>query len=52
MEPRTRINSLTRQIEHQYHSRFVIELLQNAHDAVKAQPGRGLGRIGLPPSHH
>lgn len=39
------VNSLTQQIEHQYHSRFVIELLQNAHDAVKAAAHRGLGRI-------
>lgn len=28
------IQSLTQQIEHQYHERFVIELLQNAHDVL------------------
>ena len=28
------IHNLTEQIEHQYHGRFLIELLQNAHDAL------------------
>jgi len=28
------LHSLTEQIEHQYHGRFLIELLQNAHDAL------------------
>src|SRR4051812_16955357 len=39
------VHSLTQQIEHQYHSRLVIELLQNAHDALKAQPQKGWGRV-------
>lgn len=29
------LHSLTQQIEHQYHGRFLVELLQNAHDALK-----------------
>lgn len=28
------MHSLTQQVEHQYHDRFLIELLQNAHDAL------------------
>ena len=28
------MHSLTQQVEHQYHGRFLIELLQNAHDAL------------------
>lgn len=28
------LHNLTQQIEHQYHGRFAIELLQNAHDAI------------------
>jgi hypothetical protein len=28
------LHSLTQQIEHQYHGRFLIELIQNAHDAL------------------
>lgn len=28
------LHSLTEQVEHQYHGRFVLELLQNAHDAL------------------
>ncbi|MBM7115739.1 DUF3883 domain-containing protein [Archangium primigenium] len=39
------VHSLTEQIEHQYHSRFIIELLQNAHDALFAAPDVGKGRI-------
>ncbi|MDC0708745.1 DUF3883 domain-containing protein [Stigmatella sp. ncwal1] len=39
------VHSLTQQIEHQYHSRFIIELLQNAHDALLADPSVGKGRI-------
>lgn len=43
------IHSLTEQINHQYHGRFVIELLQNAHDALlaesRAQPRRILFRV-------
>ena len=30
------VHSLTEQVEHQYHSRFLIELIQNAHDALFA----------------
>jgi hypothetical protein len=29
------LHSLTEQIEHQYHGRFLIELIQNAHDALQ-----------------
>jgi hypothetical protein len=36
------LHSLTQQVEHQYHGRFLIELLQNAHDAF----------IGSPTSEH
>src|SRR3954468_2624923 len=28
------LHSLTEQVEHQYHGRFLIELIQNAHDAL------------------
>jgi len=27
------LHSLTEQVEHQYHGRFIVELIQNAHDA-------------------
>jgi hypothetical protein len=27
------LHSLTQQVEHQYHGRFLVELIQNAHDA-------------------
>ncbi|MDY7815168.1 hypothetical protein U0F71_05470 [Burkholderia pseudomallei] len=30
------LHSLTQQVEHQYHGRFLIELIQNAHDAFDA----------------
>jgi len=33
------MHNLTEQVEHQYHGRFLIELIQNAHDAL----GEGLG---------
>ena len=33
--------NITEQVEHQYHRRFLIELLQNAHDALKEKPQRG-----------
>lgn len=39
------IHNLTEQIEHQYHGRFVIELLQNAHDALQASPPEGPRRV-------
>ena len=32
------LHSLTEQVEHQYHGRFLIELIQNAHDALHEQP--------------
>ena len=28
------LHSLTEQVEHQYHGRFIVELIQNAHDAM------------------
>src|SRR5262245_2883956 len=28
------LHSLTEQVEHQYHGRFLVELIQNAHDAL------------------
>ena len=31
------MHSLTQQVEHQYHGRFLIELIQNAHDAFSEQ---------------
>lgn len=33
------LHNLTQQIEHQYHGRFLIELLQNAHDAISLAEG-------------
>lgn len=35
------MHNLTEQVEHQYHGRFLIELIQNAHDALGEHPGRG-----------
>jgi len=32
------LHNLTEQVEHQYHGRFLIELIQNAHDAL-LEPG-------------
>jgi hypothetical protein len=32
------MHSLTQQVEHQYHGRFLIELVQNAHDAFSSLP--------------
>lgn len=32
------LHSLTEQVEHQYHGRFLIELIQNAHDALYEGP--------------
>lgn len=34
------LHSLTEQVEHQYHGRFVVELIQNAHDALFAPDQR------------
>ncbi len=39
------MHNLTEQVEHQYHGRFLIELIQNAHDALGGIP-RG-GRIHI-----
>jgi hypothetical protein len=35
------MHNLTEQVEHQYHGRFLIELIQNAHDALGGQPSGG-----------
>ena len=35
------MHNLTEQVEHQYHGRFLIELIQNAHDALAEHPCRG-----------
>jgi Histidine kinase-, DNA gyrase B-, and HSP90-like ATPase len=35
------MHNLTEQVEHQYHGRFLIELIQNAHDALGEHPGSG-----------
>ena len=35
------LHSLTQQVEHQYHGRFLIELAQNAHDAFAGSPAPG-----------
>jgi hypothetical protein len=35
------LHSLTQQVEHQYHGRFLIELVQNAHDAFVCYPAPG-----------
>lgn len=35
------MHNLTEQVEHQYHGRFLIELIQNAHDALGEHPGGG-----------
>lgn len=35
------LHSLTQQVEHQYHGRFLIELLQNAHDAFACASAPG-----------
>lgn len=43
------LHSLTEQVEHQYHGRFIVELIQNAHDALlpsSIEPDR-LGRIEI-----
>ncbi len=42
------LHNLTEQVEHQYHGRFLIELLQNAHDALKHKLEHGeLSRIEI-----
>ncbi|MFZ4438474.1 MAG: sacsin N-terminal ATP-binding-like domain-containing protein [Syntrophales bacterium] len=35
------LHNLTEQVEHQYHGRFLIELIQNAHDAMNEHYGSG-----------
>ena len=32
------LHNLTEQVEHQYHGRFLVELIQNAHDALYEKP--------------
>jgi hypothetical protein len=40
--------NLTEHVEHQYHGRFLIELIQNAHDALNEQPEDGdQGRVEI-----
>jgi len=41
------LNSLTEQIEHQYHGRFLIELIQNAHDALITGSKEQKNRISI-----
>jgi len=42
------LHNLTEQIEHQYHGRFLIELIQNAHDAmIAANEAEGRSRITI-----
>ncbi|RWD10463.1 MAG: hypothetical protein EOS74_29610 [Mesorhizobium sp.] len=43
------VHSLTEQVQHQYHGRFAIELIQNAYDALAraSEAERGMGRIEL-----
>ncbi|PVY69419.1 histidine kinase/DNA gyrase B/HSP90-like ATPase [Cupriavidus alkaliphilus] len=41
------LHSLTQQVEHQYHGRFLIELIQNAHDAISSDDAEAQRRIAL-----
>lgn len=43
------LHSLTEQVEHQYHGRFIVELIQNAHDSLltPSSSSDGLGRIEI-----
>ena len=41
------LHSLTQQVEHQYHGRFLVELIQNAHDALFPDIGADRGRIAI-----
>lgn len=41
------LHSLTEQIEHQYHGRVIIEMLQNAHDALSLAEHEHQGRIEI-----
>lgn len=38
------LHSLTEQVEHQYHGRFIVELIQNAHDALLPPAGNESGK--------
>jgi hypothetical protein len=43
------LHSLTEQVEHQYHGRFIVELIQNAHDALLSRTVEAVqsGRIEI-----
>jgi len=41
------LHSLTQQVEHQYHGRFLVELIQNAHDALFPEIGADQARIEI-----
>jgi hypothetical protein len=41
------LHSLTQQVEHQYHGRFLVELIQNAHDALSMGGSVSEGRIEI-----
>lgn len=41
------LHSLTQQVEHQYYGRFLVELIQNAHDALSSSPGLQAGRVEI-----
>src|SRR5580704_16637217 len=41
------LHSLTQQVEHQYHGRFLVELIQNAHDALSRELDADQGRIEI-----
>lgn len=41
------LHNLTQQVEHQYHGRFLVELIQNAHDALHREVGPDQGRIEI-----
>jgi hypothetical protein len=41
------LHSLTQQVEHQYHGRFLVELIQNAHDALWRELGADRARIEI-----
>lgn len=46
------MHNLTEQVEHQYHGRFLIELIQNAHDALGDAGGRIDVRFDQEDSEH
>lgn len=41
------LHNLTQQVEHQYHGRFLVELIQNAHDALIPDASPAYGRIEI-----